>query len=515
MQLRDDLAKLPIRTPETVGRYSLLEKVALEAQRVHGGVTELDKLLGLHFAEEKLALALWPRFSLRPVQQPPPGVWRTWFFCGGRGAGKTHAGSCATIQEAMEDPEARILLVGPTLRDIVQTMLEGPSGLLTLCPPWFQPAVLWAAHELHFPNGAKAFWIPAQDANRLRGPGYSWEWLDEMVAWPGEEKAPAVLEECRKTRRHVTRRMRQRNIPARQVVTTTPAPTPVFRKLLEEKKGLVLARSSSFDNAANLDEDSVRQWRAMVAGGDVLALREHMGALVFGDLDASIFGAVNWEGSRVKRWELIPKRTDSEGKELPLFDMLVVSVDPASGDKDTSDMVGICAVGIRREGDGLDHAYILKDASMRTANPAEWARAAVKLFQAWRDMAPPNKSFIFAESNTGGTMVKHTIRTENAKVPVMLRRAGGRRNISESKADRARPVASLAQAVPPCVHMVGKHHDLEAELSKFTGKAGGKDNRVDAMVWPLYLYLVKTWRGRGTEEHAETPDDDEAEQGEE
>lgn len=56
-------------------------------------------------------------------------------------------------------------------------------------------------------------------------------------------------------------------------------------------------------------------------------------------------------------------------------------------------------------------------------------------------------------------------------------------------------MAALAQAVPACVHMVGKHHELESELAKFTGQAGGKDNRVDAFVWPIYLYVVRRYTG--------------------
>ena len=54
--------------------------------------------------------------------------------------------------------------------------------------------------------------------------------------------------------------------------------------------------------------------------------------------------------------------------------------------------------------------------------------------------------------------------------------------------------------------MVGKHHKLEDQLQKFTGQAGGhaRDDRVDAMVWPIYLYMRKS------KDALAEPDEDEA-----
>ncbi|GMT96862.1 hypothetical protein KH5H1_09810 [Corallococcus caeni] len=105
---------------------------------------------------------------------------------------------------------------------------------------------------------------------------------------------------------------------------------------------------------------------------------------------------------------------------------------------------------------------------------------------------------MFAESNTGGSMVKSTIRTVK-KVKVLTERA------MQSKAERAAPVSSYAKA--GLVHMVGKHDKLEAQLAKFTGQEGGhaRDDRADAFAWPTYLYVIPKRRNAGAAGRSMTP----------
>src|SRR5262245_32163716 len=95
----DIFAGLRIVSPYTLGRRSLLERLALKLglNRLHSLASELELT-----DAEVLALYYEPRFSLRPVQDPPAGPgWTTFFLLGGRGAGKTHAGACAVLAEAM------------------------------------------------------------------------------------------------------------------------------------------------------------------------------------------------------------------------------------------------------------------------------------------------------------------------------------------------------------------------------------------------------------------------------
>ena len=57
----------------------------------------------------------------------------------GRGAGKTRAGAC-WIQHRVESGTMKLgCLIAPTVADIRDVMVEGPSGLLTVAAPWCRP----------------------------------------------------------------------------------------------------------------------------------------------------------------------------------------------------------------------------------------------------------------------------------------------------------------------------------------------------------------------------------------
>ncbi|RKH19142.1 large terminase [Corallococcus sp. CA047B] len=494
------LEGITVITSETHGRYSKVQRLALEARRRAGKPTSIVDALALT-AQELVVLFYESEYSLRPVQRPPSD-YRTFFFMGGRGTGKTFAGSAAVIDEARTDPEARILIVGPTYSEIVKNQIEGTSGILALSPPWFYPRLEKSKRRLVWPNGAQATWLPAKNADKFRGHQYTFIWADEPVAWKGD--AIAVYKECRAVNRLLSSRMRRLGLCARMVITTTPAPTPLFREMLSDREGLVLARSSTLENKENLDPAYLRYVRRVMNTTE--GKREFRGELSF-SMDPALYRRVNWNATRV----------GTKAKPRPAeFDFIVVSVDPATGEKKSADLHGIVVVGVREEADGLDHVYVLQDASLQSPEPSAWAKKAVECLRAWEPLAKKDgrgrpKAWIFAETNTGGSMVKSTIR-QVAKVKVKTERA------MQSKAERAAPVSAMAEA--GLVHMVGKHKKLEEQLGKFTGQEGGhgRDDRADAFAWPIYKYVCKKKKNAGAAERgvaAPTPtgedgdDDDE------
>ncbi len=123
------------------------------------------------------------RFWARPEQLEPAGAWRTWLLRSGRGAGKTRAGAEWVRAKVEAGIYGRLHLVGRTEADVRETMVEGPSGLLTVSPAHLRPRYRPRLRRLEWSNGALALLYSAEEPDRLRGPQCEAAWLDELAAW--------------------------------------------------------------------------------------------------------------------------------------------------------------------------------------------------------------------------------------------------------------------------------------------------------------------------------------------
>ena len=179
----------------------------------------------------------WRGWSL-PSQRPPAGDWKTWLFMGGRGAGKTRAGAEWLTQRAVRG--ARLALVGPTLHDVREVMIEGPSGLRAVASPQWRPEYVSSRRKLVWPNGAEAHAFSAEDAESLRGPQFHCGWADEFCAWRNAADVLAMLRLG----------LRLGDDP-RLMVTTSPRPTRALRTLMAEPD-TVLTRAATSDNTRHL-----------------------------------------------------------------------------------------------------------------------------------------------------------------------------------------------------------------------------------------------------------------------
>ena len=105
----------------------------------------------------------------RPTQRPPAGDWRVWAYVAGRGAGKTRAGA-SWIQRRVDDGTMKLgCLIAPTAADIRDVMVEGPSGLLNVAPPWNRPRFESSKRRVEWPNGARAVCLSGEEPERARG----------------------------------------------------------------------------------------------------------------------------------------------------------------------------------------------------------------------------------------------------------------------------------------------------------------------------------------------------------
>lgn len=152
---------------------------------------------------------------------------------------------------------------------------------------------------------------------------------------------------------------------------------------------------------------------------------------------------------------------------LPDMRRIIVAVDPAVTSHDKSDATGIIVAGLGTDG----HAYILADLSGHYA-PAEWARCVIEAYHSFR------ADRVVAETNQGGDLVEHTLRSFDHTVPYKSVHA------SRGKIARAEPVAALD--ADGRIHHVGHFPRLEDEMCRFNPAAGGKSpDRVDARVWAI------------------------------
>ncbi|MEM7768773.1 MAG: terminase family protein, partial [Pseudomonadota bacterium] len=326
--------------------------------------------------------------SARPAQRPPSGLdWRTWLFMGGRGAGKTRAGAEFLQYAICRGGYKRAALVGPTLHDVREVMIEGPSGLIEVAAekedrPTYQPSrrrVIW-------PNGGEAHVFSAEDPDSLRGPQFDIAWCDEIAAWPRGEDVWDMLQMALRLGDH-----------PRVMASTTPRPVPLVKRLLGDES-VQVTRSATADNAANLAPDFLEALERQY-GGSRLARQEIDGELIE-DPDGALWTRSGLDAVRVLH--------------APELKRIVVAVDPPASEGPKADTCGIIGAGLVCIDGVAPKAYVIADASAQGLSPLNWAGRAASVA---REIGA---ECILAEANQGGEMVRHALVTAGCDVPVRL-----------------------------------------------------------------------------------------------
>ncbi len=422
--------------------------------------------LGLQAAETEDWLLHWPTLCRRDQDLPTgesdprrgevvPANWTVWIVLGGRGSGKTRTGAewvrgAALGHPGFSEPRAgRIALVGETYAAVRDVMVEGPSGLLAVHrgrpdrPVW-TPTL----RRLVWPNGAVAHAFSSEDPDALRGPQFEAAWADEVAKWRPAEETWDMLQFG----------LRLGRAP-REIVTTTPRPTPLLRRLLAAPR-TVVSRSRTQDNARHLAPAFLDTVVGRYAGTR-LGRQELDGELVEESADAL------WTRDRIEA---------ARAATAPELVRIVVAVDPPASSGARADACGIVVAGIDESGCG----HVLADATMASAKPAEWAAKAVATYRRWHADA------LIAEANQGGEMVAAVLREVDPGVPVTTVYA------RRGKYLRAEPVAVLYEQGK--VRHVGAFPDLEDEMADFGPgglSTGRSPDRLDALVWALSELMLK------------------------
>ncbi|MEZ5841418.1 MAG: terminase family protein [Hyphomicrobiales bacterium] len=387
----------------------------------------------------------------RPDQLAPAGNWTTWLVLGGRGAGKTRTGAewlRARVFGRAGPAAGRIALVGETFADVREVMIEGVSGLLAIHPRDERPQWEVSRRRLVWPNGAVAQAFSAEDPEGLRGPQFDAAWADELGKWRYADAAWDMLQFG----------LRLGDEP-RQVVTTTPRPIPLLRRLVEDGR-VAVTHATTRMNAVNLAPGFLDAVVGRYAGTR-LGRQELEGALIEDRADA-LWRRAGIEAGRIG--------------EAPGLARVVVAVDPPASHRKGADACGIVCAGVSPDGTG----YVLKDASLAGARPGEWAARAVAIWRRFEADA------LVAEVNQGGDMVAAVIAEVDRTVPVTPVRA------TRGKWLRAEPVAALYEQGR--VRHVGAFPELEDEMCDFGPdglSSGHSPDRLDALVWALTALMLK------------------------
>ena len=390
--------------------------------------------------------------TARPSQRPPPGAWRTWLFLAGRGAGKTRAGAEWLRFAARHGGCMRMALVGPTLLDVREVMIEGVSGLKAVSAACGEalPRYEVSRRRLVWDNEAEAHVFSSEDPDSLRGPQFDAAWCDEAAAWSRARPTWDMLQMA----------LRLGAMP-RAVVTTTPRPVPLIRHLVAAASTTV-TRARTADNAAHLAPGFLAEVTRAYGGTD-LGRQELEGEL----LEAAASIVFTRQALEAARTATVPGR----------LDRVLVAVDPPATLGAGADACGIVAAGVWSEG-GARRAHVLADATAQGLSPMDWGRRASVL------AAEVSAQYVLAEANQGGEMVRHTLQTAGCPVPVRLVRA------TVGKRERAAPVSAL-YAQGRVGHAPGLDA-LETQMSLFgTDGLDGSPDRVDALVWALWALLVE------------------------
>ncbi len=407
---------------------------------------------------ELRALPFLFEFWALPHQLPPEGDWRTWLILGGRGAGKSRAGS-EWVRSQVEGAGPRdagkcrrIALVAETFDQARDVMIFGESGIMACSPPDRRP--VWKASErkLIWPNGAEAQAFSASEPEALRGPQFDGAWLDELAKWKKAQGTWDMLQFA----------LRLGEDP-RVCVTTTPRNVGVLKQLMASPS-TVVTQAPTEANRANLAEGFLEEVRARYAG--TWLGRQELDGVMLADTEGALWTEAMIVGAQVD--------------VVPALDRIVVAVDPPVTGHAGSDECGIVVAGVVTKGPPQTwRAYVLEDATVSAASPAQWAEAAIAA------MERHGADKIVAEVNQGGDLVEAVIRQVDPLAPVKKVRA------ARGKSARAEPVAALyEQGRVFHVRGLGALEDQLSQMTMRGWEGRGSPDRLDALVWALHELMI-------------------------
>lgn len=402
-----------------------------------------------------------PELVLRPSQLAVvrDESWITLLFSG-RGTGKTKTGSQWVIERARE-PNTRIALVGRTVSDVRDVMIQGESGILANSPADFMPIYTPTVRKLEWPNGSIAMTYSADVPSQLRGPQQHYVWCDELAAYrmmPDDSGATiwdnAVIS---------TRLGEHPQI----LVTTTPKRVPIIRELARQAgdatRSVELYTASTWANRSNLSAEYLQSLIDTYAGSH-LERQELYGELI-GDSPGALL-----RSSDITVDANAPDRDDM---------LIIIGVDPAV--EAGRDDAGIVVVGTTTEPRLQDrHVWVLEDLTIN-GSPDEWANIVVDAQERWS--TPRSSAIVVAEGNQGAQLISLVLRQIKPSIPVAIVKT------NMPKETRAEPICVAYRR-----HRITHVDEFPELVEEWTGwephVSRWSPGHLDACVWACHTAIV-------------------------
>ena len=389
----------------------------------------------------------WQKTARNSQLTPPSdtyGDYQIWLILAGRGWGKTRTGAMDTVLYALRNPEVQVAVVTPTFGDIRRVAFGGVSGIMSVLPKECLMSGRGRGYntssaEIHLYNGSKIMGFSATEPDRLRGPQFHRAWCDELAAWFYPETFDQLMFG-----------LRLGDNP-QCVITTTPKPTELIRNLVK-RKGIVITRGNTFENADNLAQTALDQMQEKY--GNTRLGRQELYAEILDDAEGALWNRSMIDAERIN-YDAIPE-----------LQTVLVAIDPAVTAHEKSDETGIIVVGK----DHNNQYYVLEDLS-GIYTPDQWGRTAINAFY------KHEADRIVAEVNNGGDLVERLLRNIDSQIPYRSVRA------SRGKIARAEPISALYEQRR--VHHIKVFSELENQMCTYTGQAKPSPDRLDALVWGL------------------------------
>ena len=428
----------------------------------------------------------------RAQQVPTRGDWFVWMLLAGRGLGKSRAAAEWLVHNAWRESPAEWCTIARNAGDVRKNARDMTAGLVVIAE---RDGVLerYNRHEedIYLKNGAVIHCLSADKPDRLRGFNLAGAWADELSSWRfAADTWDYGLMPALRAGAH-----------PRVVVTTTPKPVPLLKRLVEEakaeeekpphKRSKIITSGSTWDNAANLAANFISEMRSTY-GGTRIGRQELEGELLF-DISGAL---VSYE--MIEEARLDDRATAEE--QAGGFVRVVVAIDPAGSYGERSDETGIVVCAKGRDG----HGYVLADLSCKKS-PREWATVAANAYERFQ------ADRVVAEKNMGHAMVEEVIRSVAPTLPFTPIQA------VQGKRLRAEPITALYEQRR--IHHVGSFPNLEDQLCTWEPESNHSPDRMDALVhgftelglarWgPTHAFMSMMRKQIDARQNGETPDRD-------